>query len=194
MQPVMPRSAARPARVERADRERLAKRKAEAVKEAKSASSSKYHVPVYEVRLVQSRRPLRLAEECVADPRSAARALHALIGLTDREHFACLFVNSRHHVTGAHIAAIGAQHAISTIDVRVVLRAALAACATAIILGHNHPSGDASPSVEDIATTETIMRAANVLTIPVLDHIIVTRDEHRYHSMLDSGVLPKVSR
>jgi len=165
-----------------------------AVKTTNAPSSTKYQVPVYEVRLVQSRRPLRLAEECLADPRSAARALHALIGLTDREQFACLFVNARHHVTGAHVAAIGAQHTISNIDVRVVLRAGLAACATAMILGHCHPSGDPSPSRDDIATTEAIMRAASIITIPVLDHIIVTRDEHRYHSMLDSGTLPKVPR
>jgi DNA repair protein RadC len=163
-----------------------------AVNATKNPSSTKYQVPVYEVRLVQSRRPLRLAEECLADARTSARALHALIGLTDREHFACLFVNVRHHVTGAHIAAIGAQHTVSCIDVRVVLRAALAACASAIILGHNHPSGSASPSAEDIATTETIMRAANIVAIPVLDHIIVTRDMHHYHSMSEQGTLPKV--
>jgi DNA repair protein RadC len=163
-----------------------------AVNAPKNPSSTKYRIPIYEVRLVQSRRPLRLAEECVPNARSAACALHALIGLTDREHFACLFVNLRHHVTGAHIAAIGAQHTITSIDVRVILRAALAACATAIILSHNHPSGNPSPSHEDIATTEMIMRAASVLSMPVLDHIIVTRDTNRYHSMSEQGTLPKV--
>jgi DNA repair protein RadC len=73
------------------------------------------------------------------DSRTAARALYALIGLTDREHFACLFLNGNHCVTGAHIAAIGGQHAIGGIDVRVILRAALAACASAIVLGHYVP-------------------------------------------------------
>jgi DNA repair protein RadC len=163
-----------------------------AVNVAKNPSSTKYKVPVYEVRLVQSRRPLRLAEECLADPRSAARALHALIGLTDREHFACLFVNVRHHVTGAHIAAIGAQHTVSCIDVRVVLRAALAACASAIIFGHNHPSGDPAPSPEDILTTKHVMLAGNILCIPVVDHVIVTRNADRYHSMFERGTLPAV--
>jgi DNA repair protein RadC len=42
------------------------------------------------------------------------------------------------------------------------------------------------------ATTEMIMRAASVLSMPVLDHIIVTRDMHRYHSMSEQGTLPKV--
>ncbi len=149
-------------------------------------------VPVYEVRLVQSRRPLRLAETTLTNSTTSARALHALIGLTDREHFAALFVSGHHQVTGAHIAAIGGQHTIASVDVRAVFRAALAACASAVVLSHNHPSGDATPSTEDIATTKHIMLAGKILCIPVLDHVIVTRNPHRYHSMFERGTLPTV--
>jgi DNA repair protein RadC len=152
-----------------------------------------HRVPVYEVRLVQTRKALRLAEDCLLEPSRSARALHALIGRTDREHLACLFVNGMHRVTGAHIAAIGGQNLIGTVDVRVILRAALAACSSGIVLGHNHPSGNPSPSAEDFATTANIMRAANVIGIPVLDHVIVTRDELRYYSMFSRGTLPNVS-
>jgi DNA repair protein RadC len=127
------------------------------------------------VRLVQSRRPLRLAETNLTDVRTSARALQALIALTDREHFAALFVNGHHQVTGAHIVAIGAQHAIASIDIRAVFHAALAACASAIVLGHNHPSGDPTPSPQDVATTGHIVRAAKILCMPVLDHLIVTQ-------------------
>ena len=104
-----------------------------------TTKTSLQKIPVYEVRLVQSRRPLRLAETILTDSRTSARALHALIALTDREHFAALFVNGNHHVTGAHIVAIGAQHAIASIDLRAIFRAALAACASAIVLGHSVP-------------------------------------------------------
>jgi DNA repair protein RadC len=149
-------------------------------------------IPVYEVRLVQSRRPLRLAEECIADGRTSARVLHTFIGLTDREHLACLFVNGQNRVTGAHVVAIGGQHRINDVDVRVILRAALAACASALILGHGHPSGDPTPSAEDLTTTAKIMRACDVLAIPVLDHVIVTRDPSRYHSMVDCRTLPRL--
>jgi len=157
-----------------------------------SKSPTLHKIPVYEVRLVQARRALRLAEPCIGNSRTAATALHALIGLTDREHFACLFVDGHHNVTGAHIAAIGGQHCIESVDVRVILRAALAACATAMILSHNHPSGDPSPSHQDLTTTEAIARAAKTVGIPVLDHVIVTRQAGRYHSMLDRGTLPQV--
>ncbi|MGH7436525.1 MAG: JAB domain-containing protein [Polyangiaceae bacterium] len=157
-----------------------------------SPKSPLQKVPVYEVRLVQSRRPLRLAETTIANSSAAARALHALIGLTDREHFAALFVNGHHHVTGAHIVAIGAQHAIASVDVRALFRTALASCSSAVVLGHNHPGGDPTPSGEDIATTAHIMRAGKILCLPAVDHVIVTRDPRRYHSMFERGTLPSI--
>ncbi|MGH7294715.1 MAG: JAB domain-containing protein [Polyangiaceae bacterium] len=107
-----------------------------AMNPTKSPRPPTHAIPVYEVRLVRSRRPLRLAEECIADGRTSARVLHTFIGLTDREHLACLFVNGQNRVTGAHVVAIGGQHRISDVDVRVILRAALAACSAALILGH----------------------------------------------------------
>ena len=96
-------------------------------------------IPVYEVRLVRSRRPLRLAEATVSDGELAAKALHALIGLTDREHFAALFLNGLHQVTGAHVIAVGGQHGIGTIEARTVFRAAITACASGVVLCHSVP-------------------------------------------------------
>ncbi len=151
-----------------------------------------YPIPVYEVRLVKARRPLMLAAPTVADNATAARALHGLIAMTDREHLACLFLNGNHEVTGAHIVAIGAQPNIGHVDVRVLFRAAIAACASAVVVGHNHPSGDPSPSNEDIAATAGMMRAGRALSIPVLDHVIVTRERSRFYSMHRSDTLPKI--
>ncbi len=56
--------------------------------------------------------------------------MHNMLGLTDREHFAALFLNGNHTVTGAHIIAVGGQHGIGTIEARTVFRAAIAACAS----------------------------------------------------------------
>ena len=189
MQPVMPRSAARTAPGdERADSERLPARQVP----VNAPKSPLQKVPVYEVRLVQSRRPLRLAETVLSNSSTSARALHALIALTDREHFAALFVNTHHQVTGAHIVAIGAQHTIASVDLRGLFRAAIAGCSSAVVLGHNHPGGDPTPSPEDIATTKHIILAGKILCVPVLDHVIVTRNPHRYHSMFERGTLPGI--
>jgi DNA repair protein RadC len=149
-----------------------------------------YKIPVYQVRLVQARRPLVLAEPLLSDSHGRARVLHALIGLTDREHFVALFIDARQQITGAHVAAIGGQHSIANVDPRALLRAALAACASAIVLGHSHPSGDPTPSAEDLSTTAHLMRAAKIVGVPVLDHVIVTRDERCFHSMFERGTLP----
>jgi DNA repair protein RadC len=158
----------------------------------KSPKSPLHKIPVYEVRLVQSRRPLRLAEETISDGERAARTLHAMIGLTDREHFAVLFLNGQFQVTGAHVVAVGGQHGIGTIEPRTVFRAAISACSSALIVGHNHPSGNSSPSKEDIATTAKLMAAGRLLGIPIVDHIVVTKDSRCWHSMLSRGTLPEL--
>jgi len=158
--------------------------------EATTRKAPLQKIPVYEVRLVQARRSLRIAEAVVPDASYAGRTMHALLGLTDREHFAALFLNGMHRVTGANVIAIGGQHGIGTIEARTVFRAAIAACASAVILGHNHPSGDPSPSPEDIATTAKLMAAGKVLGIPVVDHVIVTRDSRTWHSMSSRGTMP----
>jgi DNA repair protein RadC len=147
-------------------------------------------IPVYEVRLVQARRPLRLAETTISDGDLAAKTMHALLGLTDREHFAALFLNGMHQVTGAHVIAVGGQHGIGTIEPRTVFRAAITACAAYLVLAHNHPSNDPTPSEVDITTTAKLMTAGRILGIPVVDHVIVTRDSRRWHSMLTRGTLP----
>jgi DNA repair protein RadC len=107
--------------------------------EAMTPKPTLQKIPVYEIRLVQARRPLRLAEARLPDAEYAGRTMHALLGLTDREHFAALFLNGHNHITGAHIIAIGGQHGIGTIEARTVFRAAISACASAIILGHYVP-------------------------------------------------------
>jgi DNA repair protein RadC len=148
-----------------------------------------HEIPVYEVELVQ-RRSLQLAEAVLPDTAHAGRTIHALLGQTDREHLAALFVNGRHHITGAHIVAVGGQHAISNIEARTVFRAAISACASAIILGHNHPSGDPTPSPEDMASTAELVQAGKIIGIEVFDHIIVTRDPREWYSMTARGTLP----
>jgi RadC-like JAB domain len=100
-----------------------------------------HRIPVYDVRLVQSRHPLMLPlpYRLADNPDASAQAFHTLIGLTDREHLACLFVNAQHEINGAHVAAMGGQSRINAIDARVIFRAALAACAAGIVLGHYVP-------------------------------------------------------
>lgn len=146
-------------------------------------------VPVYDVRLVK-RRGLRISDANVPDGQVAARVIQSLISDTDREHFVAVFLDGRHNVTGTHVIAIGGQHGIGTIEARTVFRAAIAACASAIVLGHNHPSGDPTPSNEDWNCTRNLVEASKVLGIPIVDHVIVTKDHARQYSMVAHGTMP----
>ncbi len=73
----------------------------------------------------------------------------------------------------------------TTADIRVIMQSALLSNATGIILSHNHPSGNAAPSHQDIQLTQRIKEGATILDISLLDHVIITTD--RYYSFADEG-------
>jgi DNA repair protein RadC len=145
-------------------------------------------LPVYDLRLVRARKPLRLAESEATYPARAARALHDLIGRTDREHLACLFVDARLAIQGAHIIGIGGTSGIVTVEPSCVFRAALVARASSIILGHNHPSGFPQPSEDDLKTTTRLIEAGKVVGVSIVDHLIVTPRPAVFASMRDLGL------
>ena len=102
-----------------------------------------------------------------------------------QEQFVVLFLNQRNRVMGGRIMFIGGT-AGTVADPKVIFSVALAypGC-SAIILSHNHPSGNPSPSPEDMKITDKIKGAGLFLDIRVLDHIIVGKDT--YYSMADEG-------
>ena len=75
----------------------------------------------------------------------------------------------------------------SVVHPREVFKAAIQHTAASMILVHNHPSGDPTPSKEDIATTRRIVEAGKLMDIPVLDHIIL--GNNKYISLKEKGVI-----
>jgi len=102
------------------------------------------------------------------------------------ELFLVLLLTGQHRCSGVHEVHRGT---LTNVEVHPadVLRVALAAAAPAIILVHNHPSGDPLPSAEDRALTRRMKEAAKLLGIVVLDHVIVTHDS--FASFADTGIL-----
>ncbi len=92
-----------------------------------------------------------------------------------REHFVTILMNGRHHPIGYQVVTVGTATA-SLVHPREVFQAAVGAGAVAIVLAHNHPSGDPSPSAEDRSVTRRLVQAGNILGIRVLDHVVVTAD------------------
>jgi DNA repair protein RadC len=90
----------------------------------------------------------------------------------ERECFVVLFLNVRKRVKGHQLVTIGTMDTC-LIQAREVFRAAIVSCASAIVLMHNHPSGDPTPSEADIKVTRDLIRAGQLLKIEVLDHVIM---------------------
>ena len=90
----------------------------------------------------------------------------------DTECFAVLFLNTRRRITGWNIVSTGTLDTI-LVHPREVFRVALVTAAAAVILCHNHPSGDPSPSEADIKITRDLIRAGQLLKIDVLDHVVI---------------------
>jgi DNA repair protein RadC len=90
----------------------------------------------------------------------------------DREHLICLNLSARHFVIGLHTVSIGTLTA-SLAHPREIFKAAIIQGAAGIIIAHNHPSGDPSPSEEDVRLTKRVSQAGQILGIPLLDHVVV---------------------
>ncbi|MFA6432672.1 MAG: DNA repair protein RadC [Candidatus Paceibacterota bacterium] len=86
-----------------------------------------------------------------------------------------LFLNSRNRVIRNEIISIGTVNA-NIIHPREVFRTGIEANAAAVILAHNHPSGDATPSAEDVEITRQLVEAGKIVGITVLDHVVITKD------------------
>jgi DNA repair protein RadC len=123
--------------------------------------------------------------ETIKGPAQAVAHLSEL-RLCDRETLDVLLLDTRHSVIGLKLIAVGSLAHVS-VEPREVFSAAVTAAASAIVIAHNHPSGDANPSPRDVEFTRIMVEAGRVLNIEVLDHIIVTR--RSFYSFTQSGRL-----
>jgi DNA repair protein RadC len=102
------------------------------------------------------------------------------------EEFRVLLVNTQHAVMREQVITRGTLDA-SVVHAREVFRAAIVECAAAVILVHNHPSGDPTPSPEDRDVTRQLADAGRILNIPILDHVVI--GDARYVSFVEAGYL-----
>ena len=101
-----------------------------------------------------------------------------------REYVKLILLNRAHKVLGiVHISEGGLDS--TSADIRIIMQAAILGNASAMILSHNHPSGNKQPSNQDDLLTDRVKKAAKLFDIQLLDHIIVT--DSGYYSYLDEG-------
>jgi len=126
-----------------------------------------------------------LRRPVIKSAKDVARLMMPEMQSLDREHFKVLLLNTKHYVLQVHTVSVGSLNA-SVVHPRECFRPAIAAQAAAIILVHNHPSGDVEPSEEDISLTRRLMSAGDLIGIKVLDHVII--GGNKYVSLADKGV------
>jgi len=104
-----------------------------------------------------------------------------------RERFAVVYLDGRHRPIAVHDATTGTAGQCP-VHPREVFGPAVALSATAIVVAHNHPSGDPTPSAEDRAVTERLRAAGELLGIELLDHVVV--GDERYFSFAEEAMRP----
>ncbi len=147
---------------------------------------SKY-IPEFTLRLV--REGTTKSETKLADsPARVAEVVRAYWGdgELDREHLVCLMLNARSQVVGITTVSVGTLSA-SLVHPREVFKPAVLSSAAAVVVVHNHPSGDASPSADDRDTTRRLVRAGEIMGIPMLDHVIIAGESS--YSFREHGLI-----
>jgi len=150
-------------------------------------------ISVFRVSLVKDRR-VSFESSRVNNSAQAQSILRKLIetqGQQDRENFCVVLLSAKNEIIGLNFCAIGGLSS-ATIHPREVLKPAILANSAALILCHNHPSGDPTPSPEDMEITTRIIQAANIMGITVHEHLIISMHDDRYYSFADNGLIKRM--
>jgi DNA repair protein RadC len=120
------------------------------------------------------------------NPRDAAAYLLPQFGSRPVEQFGVMMLDTKHRLIRTSIVSVGTLDS-SPAHPREIFREAASACAAAIVLFHNHPSGDPLPSRDDLELTRRLMQAGEIMGIDVIDHVILA--DTRYFSFREAGKL-----
>ena len=116
--------------------------------------------------------PLPSAPQLIDSPEAAAAIVRPQLLDKKKEHFIALLLDNRHQLIRKADISVGSLSA-SLVHPRELFKEAIAASAAAVIVVHNHPSGDPEPSEHDVALTKRLVQAGAVLGIEVADHLII---------------------
>lgn len=124
----------------------------------------------------------------VTSSRDVEPLVRELIGDRVTENFLAIALDARNRPIAWSTIAVGSTSACP-VSAASVFRFAILAGAVSVLVAHNHPSGDETPSADDVALTERLVRAGELLGVRVLDHVVI--GEGSSYSFLDSGRMPR---
>jgi len=159
-----------------------------------SSQSAGKSISVYRVCLVKDATVSFGQEAFVNNSHQAHALIQKLIltrGQPDREQFVVALLNAKNKIIGLNIVSVGVLSS-APIHPREVLKPAILANSSAMILCHNHPSNDISPSTDDLEVTRKIIKAADIVGIQVHEHLIINMEDNRFFSFADEGIIQKI--
>lgn len=122
----------------------------------------------------------------IRSPKDVADLLMPRLRYERKEQFQLVLLSTKNHVLSMPVISVGSLNA-SIVHPREVFKEALQVSAASMILVHNHPSGDPTPSSEDIGLTRDLVQAGKLLSISVLDHVII--GDNKYVSLKEKGII-----
>jgi len=147
-------------------------------------------VPEYSICLVRERRA-RFRAKPISDSEACFKTFQSAFEWLDREHFAVITLDTKNHPIGFNVVAVRSL-SLAIVHPREVFKCCIMQNAAAVILAHNHVSGDPTPSDEDRSLTERLRIAGRILGITVHDHAVFGRE--RYISFSENGWFRKAER
>lgn len=123
----------------------------------------------------------------ISSPDDAQYLCRRFLDELDREQLIVVSLDTKNQPTSIHVASIGSLNS-SIVHPREVFKVAILSNANSIIIAHNHPSGDPTPSKEDISITQRLKEVGKLIGIDLIDHIIIG-EEKRFTSLKEKGLL-----
>lgn len=140
--------------------------------------------PIYQVQL--KRAGCVRETEKITSPYDITRLIRLYLEGADRENFVVVMLDTKNHVIGITTVSVGSLDT-AIVHPREVFKPAILANAATVVLAHNHPSGDPTPSPDDVAVTRKLQEAGDMIGIEVLDHVII--GDTRHTSLKERGLM-----
>lgn len=145
-----------------------------------------YRIPSVKIQLVKDGTINAAERPYISTPYDVAAIMQPVVELLAEERMYVMLLSTKNRVNAIQEVSVGSLNA-SIVHPREIFKAAILSNAAALIMVHNHPSGDPTPSPEDAQITKLIVDAGKLLNIPILDHVVI--GDRRYASMKEKGMI-----
>lgn len=152
-------------------------------KELEERREQKVNIPIVSIKQVKES---SFTYRAARSPNDVYQVVTEFLQEKDREYFICLTLNKKGEINNISVVSIGSLYS-AIVSPREVFKTAIMSNAASLIIAHNHPSGNTTPSTEDKELTQRLVEAGEIIGIKIVDHIIV--GDNTYLSFQEKGLM-----